>query len=88
MEGLPPRPRLRDTWRLRTPPEQLAEPRAHGGPDRHVEVPDASTGVRTARGGPGRICRSPDGTWRSRTHLRGFGSAVTGAEHFHLLDTW
>ena len=40
------RPRLRDTWRLRTPPEQLAEPRAHGGPDRHVEVPDPPAGVR------------------------------------------
>ena len=40
-EGLRPRPRL-----LRTPPEQLAEPRAHGGPDRYVGVQDPSTGVR------------------------------------------
>ena len=54
----------------------------------HVEVPDASAGVRLARGGPGRICGSPVGTWRSRTHLRGSGSAATGAEHFHLWDTW
>jgi len=37
---------LRDTRRLRTPPEQLAEPRAHRGPDRHVEVPDPPAGVR------------------------------------------
>src|SRR6185437_430332 len=29
-EGLRPRPRLRDTWRLRTPPERSAEPRARG----------------------------------------------------------
>ena len=42
---LRPRPRLRDTRRLRTPPEQLAKTRAHGGPDRHVEVPDPSAGV-------------------------------------------
>ena len=52
-EGLRPHPHLRDMWRLRTPPEQLTEPRAHGGPDRHVEVPDPSAGVRMARGGPG-----------------------------------
>ena len=58
-EGLRPRPRLRDMWRLRTPPEQLAEPRAHGGPDRHVEVPDPPAGVRMARGGPGPACGGP-----------------------------
>jgi len=58
-EGLRPRPRLRDTWRLRTPPEQLAEPRAHEGPDRHVEVSDPSAGVRMARGGPGPTCGGP-----------------------------
>ena len=80
--------RLWDTWRLRTPPKQLAEPRAYGGPDRHVEVPDPSAGVRMARGGPGPTCGGPDGTWRSRIHLRGSGSAATGAEHFHLWDTW
>ena len=50
-----------------------------------MEVPDASAGVRMTRGGPGRICGSPDGTWRSRTHLRGSGSAATGTEHFHLV---
>ena len=60
-EGLCPRPRLRDTWRFRTPPEQLAELRAH-----RVRI----------------------GTWGSRTHLRGSGSSATGAEHFHLWDTW
>ena len=49
-------PRLRDTWWLRTPPEELAEPRARGGPDRHVEVPDPSAGVRMARGGPRPTC--------------------------------
>ena len=60
MEGLHPRPRLCDTWRIRTPPEQLAEPRAHGGPDRNVEVPDPSAGVRMARGGPEPTCGGPD----------------------------
>ena len=59
MDGLRPRPRLRDTWRLRTPPEQLAEPRTHGDPDSHVEVPDSSAGVRMARGGPGPTCGGP-----------------------------
>ena len=56
---LRPRPCLRDTWRLRTPPDQLAEPRAHGGPDRHVEIPDPSARVRMARGGPGPTCGGP-----------------------------
>ena len=69
------RPRPRDTWRLRIPPEQLAKPRAHGGPDGHMEVPDPHAG------GPG-------SKWRSRTHLRGSGSSATGADHFHLWDTW
>ena len=41
------------------PPEQLAEPRAHEGPDRHVEVPDPSAKVRMARGGPGPTCGGP-----------------------------
>ncbi|KAG2622874.1 hypothetical protein PVAP13_3KG043270 [Panicum virgatum] len=39
--------------------EKLAEPRAHGDPDRHVEVPDLSAGVRMARGGPGPTCGGP-----------------------------
>jgi len=56
---LRPCPRLRDTWRLRTPPEQLAESRARGSSDGtwrsrthpqesgwHVEVPNPLAGVR------------------------------------------
>jgi len=40
------RHRVRDTWRLRTPPERSAEPRLTGARMVHVEVRNPSAGVR------------------------------------------
>jgi len=58
-EGLRPRPRLRDTWRPRTPSRRYIGFTHVGGPDGRGEVPDPSAGVRMARGGPGPTCGGP-----------------------------
>jgi len=59
---------LRDTWRLRTPPEWSAEARARGGLDGHVEVPDLIVEVRIHAEGPEHFHLWD--TWHHRTHPR------------------